>query len=130
MLVQRGQDAHSHEQGCVGIAEAARLLDGSRHHRRTSANVEGQHPHMLAGGLPNGKGDRVRDIVELEVEENARRARVLQLADDIEAVGQRQPVADLESPDVPREPPDDAQRFVDVACIERADDLAVHGPTS
>ena len=86
--------------GCPPFARGgfARGVARGLHHPRAARRVHVHHPHTERSGGSHGGRDGVRDVVELQVEENAA-AIARERSDDVGAFGGEEAAADLEPAD-------------------------------
>jgi hypothetical protein len=89
----------------LGATHARHVGDGALHHRETTRRVDVEHADAEPRRLDAGGGDRVRDVVELEVEEDVGAAR-LHHADDVGAGVDEELLADLVERDRVAQPAD------------------------
>ncbi len=92
-LIHAGEDGDDEELGRVGHGGGG--FGSGFEHGRAASGVDGEELGADGGDGTNGAGDGVRDVVELEVEEDGA-AAMAQFADDGGAFGDEELEADLE----------------------------------
>ena len=79
LAIHAGEDGDGQELGCAGDGSGS--LSGGFEHGRASGSVNRKQPGPEGRDRANGAGDGVRDVVELEIEEDGE-APAAQFADD------------------------------------------------
>ena len=83
MVIDRREERDPDQKGLNVLRGLMGLLDGGRHHGWAAHDVKGRHPDTVLGGFSHPKSDRVRNVVELEVQENPLSTGVLEPVDDV-----------------------------------------------
>ncbi len=96
------------------------FLAGGRQHGSAAARVQCQHVHPKPARRPDGPPDGVGDVVELKVQEQALAAPA-DLFHQAGALGREEFQADLEIPDMTRQPIDGGQCGRPVGDVQRHD---------
>lgn len=114
---------HRHREDAQLVA---RLLDARREVPDAAARVDGQELHTQVAAASNRAAHRVRDVVELEVEEDVDLGHPLaERPHDRRPLGDEQLESHLEHPDLVRQTLGERQRRGGIGNIERDDDTPV-----
>lgn len=118
-----GENGHAQEEQVGGVLTLG--LDGPLHHLAAAAGVECEHADGQFGGGLHGLGDRIGDVMKLQVEEDVE-AQVCDFADAIGSAGGVHFEADFGPADGTREAFQGRGDGTGRLCVENEDQVAGH----
>ena len=119
-LVEAGEHGHADDLGalrCGGL--------GVFEHCPPAGGMDGEDRRFERPQCLDRLSDRVRDVVELEIEED-RQAELRHFPDAVAAVGGEELESELEAADVVAHPPGDGLGALQIRCVDGNEDRAFH----